>query len=197
MVRNISGVILAGGTGKRFNGILKSKILINGKPVISKIIETIDDIFEEIIIVTNTPEEFKEFYNCKIVGDQFLDKGPLSGIHSALKKSDKEAIFVLAGDMPLLDKKIILKQIEFYNRNKGDAVIPQIDQYIEPLHGIYKRTLLRILEVYLNGKNDYAVHEFLKITDVHYLKLEGSEEIKNAFTNINSPVDVNFVKKIL
>jgi molybdopterin-guanine dinucleotide biosynthesis protein A len=197
MVRNISGVILAGGASKRFDGIIKAKIVIDGKTIISRIIETIDDIFDEIIIVTNTTDEFKEYNNHKIVGDHFLNRGPLAGIHSALKQSDKEAIFVLAGDMPLLDKEVILNQIAFYNSNYYDIVIPQIDQYIEPLHGIYKKTLVRILEAYLEGENDYAIREFLKMSDVGYLQLEGSEKIKNTFTNINSPVDVSFVKKIL
>lgn len=197
MVRNISGVILAGGASKRFDGIIKAKIVIDGMTIISRIIETIDDIFDEIIIVTNTTDEFKEYNNHKIVGDHFLNRGPLAGIHSALKQSDKEAIFVLAGDMPLLDKEVILNQIAFYNSNYYDIVIPQIDQYIEPLHGIYKKTLVRILEAYLEGENDYAIREFLKMSDVGYLQLEGSEKIKNTFTNINSPVDVSFVKKIL
>jgi molybdopterin-guanine dinucleotide biosynthesis protein A len=81
MAHNISGVILAGGASKRFNDIIKTKIVIDGKTIISRIIETIDDIFDEIIIVTNTPDEFKEYANCRIIGDQFLNKGPLGGIH--------------------------------------------------------------------------------------------------------------------
>jgi molybdopterin-guanine dinucleotide biosynthesis protein A len=81
MVHNISGVVLSGGVSKRFNGIIRAKIVIDGKTIISRIVETIDDIFDEIIIVTNTPDEFKEYNSCKIIGDQFLNKGPLGGIH--------------------------------------------------------------------------------------------------------------------
>src|SRR5665647_29134 len=99
MVSNISGVILAGGAGKRFNGIIKPRILIDGKTIISRIIATISEIFDEIIIVTNSPEGFSEFSNCKVISDQLLNKGPLAGIHSALKVSEKEALFVFAGDM--------------------------------------------------------------------------------------------------
>ena len=107
--KNISGVILAGGENKRFDGIIKSNIIIRGSSIISRIIDTISDIFEEIIIVTNTPEKFHPFNNCKIVADQFLKAGPLGGIHSAIKASSKESVFIFAGDMPFLDKKIIYK----------------------------------------------------------------------------------------
>jgi molybdopterin-guanine dinucleotide biosynthesis protein A len=192
---NISGVILAGGDSKRFDGILKATIEIDGKTIISRIIDTIGDIFCEIIIVTNKPDEFQEYNNYKIIGDLFLNKGPLGGIHTALKESEAEAVFVFAGDMPLLDKEIIARQIDYYNSNKCDILIPQIDNYIEPLHGIYKKTLIRILEDYLNGDNDYAIRDFIKKTDVRYLQIEGSEKSKNAFTNINSPSDISIVSK--
>ncbi len=197
MVNNISGVILAGGTSKRFNGIIKTNIVIDGKTIISRIIDTIGEIFDEITIVTNTPEEFSEFSNYKIISDQFLNKGPLGGIHSALKVSEKEALFVFAGDMPLLDKEFIIRQIDYYNINKCEVLIPQINEYIEPLHGIYKKTLLRIMEEYLVVNHDYAVREFLKKVNVLYLQLEESEKTRSAFININSSHDVSIAEKFL
>jgi molybdopterin-guanine dinucleotide biosynthesis protein A len=197
MINNISGVILAGGVSRRFKGVTKSNIIINGKTIISRIVDTLSDIFDEIIIVTNTPEEFTEYCNFKIVGDQFLRAGPLGGIHAAFKASSKEALFVVAGDMPLLDKKFIISQIDYYNRNMCDVLIPRINQNIEPLHAIYNISLIKTLEEYLSGDNDYAVRKFFKMVNVRYLQLEESEETKNAFTNINSPSDILMVEKIL
>ena len=190
MGNNISGVILAGGDGKRFNGIIKTRILIDGKTIISRIIDTIGDIFDEIIIVTNTPEEFSEFSNYKIITDQFLNIGPLGGIHSALKASEKEALFVFAGDMPLLDKEFIGRQIDYFNLNKCEVLIPQVNKYTEPLHGIYKKNLINALEEYLIVNHNYAVREFLKKVNVSYLQFEESEKTRSAFININSPNDV-------
>jgi molybdopterin-guanine dinucleotide biosynthesis protein A len=162
MIQNISGVILAGGANIRFNGIIKANIVINGKTIISRIIETIKDIFDEIIIVTNTPEEFIEYPDIKLTGDQILKAGPLGGIHAALKASSKEALFVFAGDMPLLKKEFIVRQIDFFNSNKCDILVPRIDQYIEPLHAIYNISLCKTLENYLKSENDFAVRKFLK-----------------------------------
>ncbi len=197
MIHNISGVILAGGANKRFDGMTKANIVIDGKTIMSRIIDTIKDIFDEIIIVTNTPEEFKEYINYKIVNDQILKAGPLGGIHAALKASSKEALFVFAGDMPLLDKKIIIRQIEFYNSHKCDILIPRINTYIEPLHAIYNISIIETLEDYLTGDHDYAVREFYKRQNVRYMQLKGSEEISNAFININSPADIPIAEKIL
>jgi molybdopterin-guanine dinucleotide biosynthesis protein A len=195
--RTISGVILAGGANKRFQGEIKAKAVIGGKSIISRIIDTISEVFSEIIIVTNTPEEFKEYNNYKLAGDQFLNAGPLGGIHAALKTSSKEALFVFAGDMPLLDKDLIIRQIDFYYSNKCDVLVPEIQNYTEPLHAIYNISILNSLEEYLSCGNDYAVREFFRKVDVNYLRLEDSERIKNAFTNINSPSDILLVEKIL
>jgi molybdopterin-guanine dinucleotide biosynthesis protein A len=197
MIQNISGVILAGGANIRFNGIIKANIVINGKTIISRIIETIKDIFDEIIIVTNTPEEFIEYPDIKLTGDQILKAGPLGGIHAALKASSKEALFVFAGDMPLLKKEFIVRQIDFFNSNKCDILVPRIDQYIEPLHAIYNISLCKTLENYLKSENDFAVRKFLKELNISYLQFEESEETKNAFSNINSPSDIFIVEKIL
>jgi molybdopterin-guanine dinucleotide biosynthesis protein A len=197
MVHNISGVILAGGANRRFNGRIKANIIINGKKIISLITDTIGDIFEEIIVVTNTPEEFKESGNCKIVSDQILKAGPLGGIHAAIKASSKEAIFVFASDMPLLNRSIIIRQIEQYNEQKPDVLVPRIDETIEPLHAIYNISLLRTLEEYLLSKQNYAVREFFKLVDVSFIQFDETEEILTAFTNINTPEDVITFEKLL
>jgi len=192
MCKNISGVVLAGGANKRFNGSIKANIVIDGTTIISRIIDTLTDIFVELIIVTNTPEEFEEFKKYKIVRDVFEKAGPLGGIHAALNASSNEAIFVFAGDMPFLDTGLILKQIEYYRDHKYDILIPMINENIEPLHGIYDLSVTGTLEEYLKADHNKAVREFFKLVKVGYIQLEDSEETRKAFTNINSPSDIVF-----
>jgi molybdopterin-guanine dinucleotide biosynthesis protein A len=194
---NIAGVILAGGASRRFNGMIKSKIVIEEKTIISRIIDVIYELFGEIIIVTDKPDEFKDSGDYKIISDQFLNKGPLGGIHSAMLESSFDSVFIVAGDMPLLEKDIIIKQIKYFNENNFDVVIPRINNFTEPLHGIYKKSLLIVLEEYLNVENDYSVQSFLKKINVSYLQFEESENTRKAFLNINSPYDLGIVKRLL
>jgi molybdopterin-guanine dinucleotide biosynthesis protein A len=186
---NISGVILAGGENKRFAGINKSNLIIGGSSIISRIINTISGIFPEIIIVTNTPEEFHAFNHFKIVPDQFLKVGPLGGIHSAIKASSKESVFVFAGDMPYLDKEMILNQIERFSSCSADILIPKVNEYVEPLHAIYRNSIFGTLDDYLSHKKRSAVRDFLGKVKVNYMDLPESEQTKRAFTNVNTPDD--------
>jgi len=190
MVGGISAAILAGGKASRFNGIIKPKIVINGEMIISRIISAIRDIFNEIIIVTNTPSEFEEFSFCKIVKDEILNSGPLGGIHAALKASSNEAVFVLAGDMPFPDRQIIMEMIDIYKSRTCDAVIPEKSNMIEPLHAIYSVSLLSAIESYLMEGGNRAVRGFIKDINTYYLNLEDTESTRQAFMNINIPTDL-------
>jgi molybdopterin-guanine dinucleotide biosynthesis protein A len=196
MISNISCVILAGGASSRFNGVIKSNILIGGKTIISRIAEIVSDIFSEIIIVTNTPEQFEDYTNFKITGDQFLNAGPLGGIHAGLNASSKEAVFVFAGDMPLLDKGIIIRQIEYFKSCKCEILLPRISAFIEPLHSICNSSVKVKLENYLKSKHEKAVRDFFKQSDVRYMELEDTPAVRNIFTNINSPSDISLAEKI-
>jgi molybdopterin-guanine dinucleotide biosynthesis protein A len=195
MNRKISAAILAGGANKRFNCIIKANISVDGRKIILRITDTIEDVFEEVIIVTNTPEEFGEFSNCLIVRDHFLNMGPLGGIHAALKASSGESVFIFAGDMPYLDKEIIISQIECSENMECDILIPKINENIEPLHAIYSRRIIGELENYLAEKQDYAVRAFFKRMNIRYFQMDDSEEVRRAFTNINSMGDISVIKK--
>lgn len=190
----ISGVILAGGTNSRFNGIIKANVVIGGKTIIDRIIETIGGFFTEIIIVTNTPQEFRKYSDLKIVSDIILNKGPLGGIHAALKATENETVFVFAGDMPMLNSGVIASLIDSYINQEYEVMIPSIGNNIEPLHSIYNKSVLPKLEEYLSDNTNYAVRDFIKNVNAGYLNLENSESVRMAFSNINSPEDLLLFK---
>lgn len=190
MGKEISGVILAGGAGKRFGGKTKSMISIDGRTIMSRMIVVMEEIFDEIIIVTNTPEEYKEFKKQKIAGDQILRAGPLGGIHAAMETSSKDAVFVFAGDMPFISKEIITDQIIQYTNGEFEAMVPIINAFIEPLHAIYNNSSFGLLDDLLRSTDNYAVRDFLNNIKTHYMPLEDSDETRLAFTNINTPHDL-------
>ena len=194
MACNISGVILAGGAGKRFWGRNKSNIPIAGETIMKRMICVIENIFDEIIIVTNTPEEFIEFNRFKIIRDQFIETGPLGGIHAAIETSSKEAIFVFAGDMPFISGEVIINQINYFNTGNYDAIVPQINSLIEPLHSIYNNSVRESLKIFLEGKDNFPVRDFLDKLNVNYMQMEDTKKTRLTFTNINTPDDLLLIE---
>ena len=190
----LSGVILAGGASSRFGSIVKSRVTIDGKSIISRIIDTLSGIFQDIYIITNYPDVFSEFSSCIFLNDEIPGHGPMSGIHAALKAGKTDSIFVFAGDMPLLSRELILKQIEFYENNPCDVLLPMTGGFREPLHAIYNRSVLPVLEVFLN-ENRNAINEFLR--NVNTVDFLPGDDFTTAFTNINYPSDIPAVEKLL
>jgi molybdopterin-guanine dinucleotide biosynthesis protein A len=193
---NISGVILVGGENKRFNGVIKSNLIIGGRTILDRIVGTISDLFGEIIIVTNTPDKFGNYSSFRFTGDQYSNMGPLAGIHAGMKASALRSVFVFAGDMPFLDKEIIERQIDEYLRIKPLILVPKVNGLIEPLHSIYSNQLLPVLEEYLISDKRPAVRDFYNNTDVSYLKLTDSGKTRKAFMNINTPDEATDAEKM-
>jgi len=187
----VSAAILAGGLNKRFNGKTKANIQISGVRIIARTIKVLHEIFDDIIIVTNTPEEFKGYNHFTLVADEIKNVGPLGGIHAAMKVAKNEAIFVFASDMPCISSDLVKKHLEFYHKRTCDAAIPRIKDFKEPLHSIYNRRILNDLDEFLKGTNKYSIENFLHDLNVRYHNLEDKEEYKKAFVNINTPNDLS------
>jgi molybdopterin-guanine dinucleotide biosynthesis protein A len=188
--------ILAGGAARRFGGLTKSKIIVGGKTVIERILETVSGMFGEILIVTNSPFDFEE-YKCTLVPDVITGIGPLGGIHAALRSAGGEAVFVLAGDMPLLSSDLMAKQLNFYEKGKFDIVTPRTGIYLEPLHSIYRTSVAEVIEENVSGDKIHAVYDLFSLVNVGYYEHGDPHEARVAFTNINSPGDVIKVEGML
>jgi len=135
---SFSAAVLAGGKGLRLNDINKAFIDINGAPVLRRTLNTLKQLFNEIIIVTNSPGDFKEYdKECVIVPDIIKDKGPLSGIHSALTHASGERVFIAACDMPFISTDFVKRLMAVASSGDYDCVIPSGKKGIEPLHGVW------------------------------------------------------------
>ena len=194
-----AAVILAGGGSRRF-GALKSFINIEGMPIIARNLALLRELFNEVFISTNLPEP----YSClgaPLIGDVLPSRGPMSGIYSALINAKGPGIFVVACDMPFLNKQamtFILEGRLRHCRECGpcDAVVPVFNNWPQPLSGVYSRTLLPYLE-------EAVVHEktsltrFLHEVNTYFISESDMREIDpggRSFMNINTIEDYKAVK---
>ncbi|MDD3643446.1 MAG: molybdenum cofactor guanylyltransferase [Candidatus Krumholzibacteria bacterium] len=193
--RSISCAILAGGKGKRLNDENKALLRIGERNNLENIIHIAEGIFEEILLITNRPEKYREFGNIRIHGDIILDVGPLGGMHSALANAGTEAVFFLPCDMPFLRADIIAEEIDEYFRAGCEIIVPRIGELIEPLHSIFSAGLKTRLEDHIRTAETYAIREFFRISDVHYWDLDDTEENRKTFMNINTHHDLDRARR--
>jgi molybdopterin-guanine dinucleotide biosynthesis protein A len=124
------------------------------------------------------------------VPDNFPGKGPLAGIEASMKAAATPFIFVFGGDMPWLSEKIIKGEVAEFLKNPVDVLVPRINYLAEPLHSIYSCSLQSSLEAFLMSGDKPAIIDFIGQTRVRYYDLPPSAEVTRAFTNINTPDDL-------
>lgn len=186
MKRSVTAVILAGGNNSRYNDE-KSLIRFNNKSILQHQIELLSSIFDDILIVSDKKELKDLFYKMNFVKDEFENCGPLGGIHVALKESNSDAIFVFACDMPLIRRSLIMDQLSlFWEDPYTNAIIPRHFQGFEPLHSIYAKSCLPLIENQLVNA-DFSIHNFYKYINKTWYHV--SEDNIHAFFNINTHHD--------
>ncbi len=190
----IEGVVLAGGLNSRFYGKIKANIVVEKRPIIENTLTLFDTIFDRVSIVANDADAFSKYLNYPIVSDIFKKIGPLGGIHSALNNSEAEAVFIVAADMPLLSEKIIRFMLKDFQRSSCEVLIPRLGKFREPLHAIYSSKILSRLEEFLLSGGSYAIKDFLMQTDVKYIEIDEQDFDINAFSNINTPEDLERIR---
>ena len=98
MSQKITGVILAGGLGRRMGGIDKGLQELRGRPMIDWVIERFAPQVDELLINANQNVERYAAYGHRVVPDQIPDNaGPLAGLHAALSA----ATYPLVATVPL------------------------------------------------------------------------------------------------
>ena len=132
-----TALILAGGKSSRM-GFDKQFLEINEKRLIDIIIKKLEEEFDEIIIVTNKPEKYKDF-KYKIITDKIVGKGPLSGIHSGLLEAKSQYVFVIACDMPNINMDYIKHMKTSIDNEEIEVCITKYKDGIEPLLGFYSK----------------------------------------------------------
>jgi molybdopterin-guanine dinucleotide biosynthesis protein A len=150
-----SGAVLAGGESRRF-GQDKAHAVLAGKPLVSHVIETLQVLFEDVLIVTNEPVAYEHF-DVTVVSDIVRGAGSLGGLLTALVHAKEERCFVVACDMPFLNPALIRRML---GRCKGlDVVVPSIQGDLQPLHAIYSRRCLGHIEERI-AEGEFRIFDF-------------------------------------
>lgn len=186
-ISGVSGLILAGGNSIRI-GSDKSLLPLNGARLIDHVYSKMSEIFEEVIIATNSEDLYNEI-PCKKVSDVYDGLGPLAGIHSGLKHASNDRVFVVACDMPFISSKVVRKICS--RIGSGDVLLPFSNCGHEPLHALYEKSCLPVIENVLDmGETRISsIFDKVRVNEISFQDLSNETLDEKSFLNINSPED--------
>lgn len=183
---DVAGVILAGGESSRM-GRNKALLEVYGERMIETAYRRMAELFDEVLLVTNTPESY-DFIPCRKIADIHPGMGPLGGIHAALSSAVAGRAFVIACDMPGLNPRLIR---ELCSIEGGDVVIPETPGGLEPLHAVYSKNCLPKMEQMLFA-GERRILSFFDLAQVRLVprgRIAALDPEYASFRNINTQED--------
>jgi len=179
--------VLVGGEAKRANGQEKYFFTYKGKTFISRLIGSLLQVVDEIVLVARDPEQCSRFDHLKAVRcitDIRKGIGPVGGLHAGVRAAKGDLIFVAACDMPCISPEVVSCLFDLIY--EYDAAIPcWNNEMFEPLHAVYRRSALLTYLEKCESQSLRRMVEDLNTTYVPVERLRTYDPTLQTFTNIN------------
>ncbi|HOI13343.1 MAG TPA: molybdenum cofactor guanylyltransferase [Methanoculleus sp.] len=190
-----SAIVLVGGAARRAGGREKYFFTFRGKTFIDRLIDTLTEAVDEIVVVARDPEQCERFGHLgdiRCIPDIRRHLGPIGGLHAGALEVHGEYVFVAACDMPCIHPGVV--RLLFDAAVGYDAAIPCWNaDMLEPLHAVYRRSALL---GYLEKHESLSLRAMIWSLDTHYVRVDKIREIDPdllTFTNINNLEDLESI----
>jgi molybdenum cofactor guanylyltransferase len=183
----VSGIILAGGAGKRM-GRDKALLSWHGRTLLDAIIDTVARIADDALVVGRDGGRGLDS-QARTMVDDVSGCGPLAGLATGLRAARHEYAVTVSCDLPFLDERVL--QYLIGCRAGFDAVVPRVDGHPQMLHAVYHRDVA-VAAARLLAVKDLRLESVLTDLRVRWVSEEEIGVIDpefRSFTNVNYPED--------
>lgn len=183
MSDKITGVILAGGLGRRMGGIDKGLQELRGQPMVHWVVERLAPQVDELLINANQNSERYAAFGHPVVPDQIPDfAGPLAGLHAALSAAAHPLVATAPCDSPFLPADLVSRLRAAMAAAKADLAVARTFDQPHPVFCLCKREVLPHLTEFLEsgGRKIDRWYSTLNIVEVSF------DDEAEAFENINT-----------
>jgi molybdopterin-guanine dinucleotide biosynthesis protein A len=199
------GWVLAGGRSLRM-GRDKAEVEIAGIPLLERMLRKLRTLGLRTRVAGR--REALEGIAAEVESDLHPDCGPLSGIETALSRSEKPLVLVLGIDLPLIETDFLRWMLERARVTGAMAMIPRLLGEPQPLCAVYRRELLPHVTDALEASNykvmavvERAAERAADVFDVERVVAAGAWDsafpVHWQFMNCNRPADVTTAAVLL
>ncbi|MDC1311734.1 molybdenum cofactor guanylyltransferase [Burkholderiales bacterium] len=190
--KGVTGVILAGGRGKRMGGKNKALIPFNNSTLIENAIEAIQPQVDEIIISANQDLLRLSKLGFPVIEDQASNQGPLIGIVSVAGHISTTNVVITPCDVINIPETYVQEMIFALESTKSDIVVAKTNRGAQHLNCAFKLSeiddLKRIIE-----KGTLRVSAWQAKLKTSYVEFDRDQ--MDVFKNINEPQDIPKTKQ--
>jgi len=181
----ISGIILAGGEGRRMGGQDKGWVEYQGRPLIECVLERLAPQVSELLINANRNQEAYQALGYPVVSDlESGFQGPLMGILTGLQTASQPWVLFAPCDGPFLSADLAQKLYQAAQASGQPIAVASDGERLQPVVVLIKKDLLTPLKT--------AMQEGERKPDRWYAS-QGMVEVEFAaarLRNFNRPEDM-------
>ena len=185
-MQKISGIILAGGQGRRMGGTDKGLQLLRGKPLVAWVLERLAPQVDELLISANRNLDAYAHFGYRVISDENsgVEKfaGPLAGLQQGLKEAAHPLVLTVPCDSPFLPTDLAQRLYATLKRENAQLAVAKTFDQPHPVFCLCRRDVLPHLDAFLRtgGRKFDAWYSTLKVTEVNF------DDEAEAFGNINT-----------
>ena len=115
---DLTGMVLAGGEGRRMGGRDKGLEPFAGLPLVGHVVKRLEGQVAELLINANRNADAYRFFADRVIADVVMDgaeggfKGPLMGIYSGLRAAKTPWLLVAPCDSPALPDDLVARMVQ-------------------------------------------------------------------------------------
>jgi molybdenum cofactor guanylyltransferase len=190
----ITGVILAGGRGRRMGGLDKGLIELDGRPLIEWVMAALAPQVGELMISANRNQEIYKRYRLEVVTDTTPGyQGPLAGMLSTMEAARTDWILTVPCDGPFLAPDLVRRLTDAMIEDKADVAAAAVGGRLQPVYTLQPVALAPALLRYLSA-GGRKVEEWLRR---QRLAEADFDDQPMRFANLNSPEDAARIADVL
>src|SRR5215472_14077171 len=149
--RGITGLVLAGGQGRRMGSVDKGLVALNGKPLVRHVVERFEPQVDEILINANRNIEQYETLGWPVIRDRIEGfAGPLAGLHAGLSHARHALIATVPCDSPFIAPDLVARLVHALEAHSADLAVARTSDQPHPVFALVRRSVLPHLERFLN-----------------------------------------------
>jgi molybdenum cofactor guanylyltransferase len=187
--QSFDAVLLAGGKSTRM-GTDKAGVLVQGQPLWRRQLATLRALDPDELFISGRDGGPYANEGLEILKDRYAERGPLGGLETALSRTKKDYLVVLAIDLPAM-RADFLARLAQMAISRGRSVVPQGGETFEPLAAVYSGAIRGLVVERLQSR-DYSLQNLIRCAVKRNLVLPYpfSLEEQSLFRNVNEPGDV-------
>ena len=191
--KDFATFILAGGESTRM-GRNKALLEFGGQPLILRIAALLSSVVAQPTVIAPL-EKFRGF-GLPMIADDYPGFGPLGGIATALRATNKDWNLIVGCDLPFLTREWLAYLIQRASLSRADVVLPHSEGGAEPLCAAYRNRCLPSITAALQ-RGTKKVTDGLADLYVENIAFEEAKPFDSKgllFKNMNSPSDCEEVQ---